>query len=228
MTASYSFVAAYLQDLEKFMKILRRIMFFITRRKIKAEHLNIVFPSGQMRNEPIFNATKQLAKKTIKFNKRELEQFNRAQEKALNFLLTYSIIPNRNENLLCKAQERVRGIKTLDGLIERDHSDTREFMRVSIARNKLNATDFYTSPAWLKLKAEALQIWGKAPCCSCMQTLARRVKHVDHIKPRSKYPHLALKLSNLQVMCESCNMDKGNRNNLDLRNDEQKRRFGAV
>jgi 5-methylcytosine-specific restriction endonuclease McrA len=32
---------------------------------------------------------------------------------------------------------------------------------------------------------------------------------VDHIKPRSKYPGLALVLSNLQVLCRRCNSSKG-------------------
>lgn len=32
--------------------------------------------------------------------------------------------------------------------------------------------------------------------------------HVDHIKPRSKYPALELVLSNLQVLCEDCNLGK--------------------
>jgi len=35
------------------------------------------------------------------------------------------------------------------------------------------------------------------------------ILHVDHIKPRSKYPDLALELKNLQVLCEDCNIGKG-------------------
>lgn len=37
------------------------------------------------------------------------------------------------------------------------------------------------------------------------------VMHVDHIKPRSLYPHLALDIANLQIMCNECNVSKGNR-----------------
>ena len=32
---------------------------------------------------------------------------------------------------------------------------------------------------------------------------------VDHIKPRSKYPELSLKIENLRVLCRSCNAKKG-------------------
>jgi hypothetical protein len=35
--------------------------------------------------------------------------------------------------------------------------------------------------------------------------------HVDHVKPRSKYPELALDLDNLQILCAACNTRKGDR-----------------
>jgi 5-methylcytosine-specific restriction endonuclease McrA len=41
--------------------------------------------------------------------------------------------------------------------------------------------------------------------------------HVDHIKPRKHYPHLALEHSNLQVLCEVCNHGKGNWDQTDWR-----------
>jgi hypothetical protein len=33
--------------------------------------------------------------------------------------------------------------------------------------------------------------------------------HIDHIKPRSKYPELELDEDNLQVLCKDCNYGKG-------------------
>ncbi|WP_232796123.1 HNH endonuclease [Citrobacter rodentium] len=41
--------------------------------------------------------------------------------------------------------------------------------------------------------------------------------HVDHIKPRSLYPHLALDLSNLQIMCNECNVSKSNKDEIKWR-----------
>jgi 5-methylcytosine-specific restriction endonuclease McrA len=41
--------------------------------------------------------------------------------------------------------------------------------------------------------------------------------HVDHIKPKSRYPHLALKFDNLQVLCETCNIEKSNIDETDYR-----------
>ncbi|MFC6439812.1 HNH endonuclease [Bowmanella sp. JS7-9] len=32
--------------------------------------------------------------------------------------------------------------------------------------------------------------------------------HVDHVKPRAKFPELALDINNLQILCETCNLGK--------------------
>jgi len=61
--------------------------------------------------------------------------------------------------------------------------------------------DFYHSPAWIQVRYRALTLYG-AKCQCCGATRADGVIiHVDHIKPRSLYPHLALDLDNLQVLC---------------------------
>lgn len=41
--------------------------------------------------------------------------------------------------------------------------------------------------------------------------------NVDHIRPRSRFPELALTESNLQVLCETCNHGKGNWSERDWR-----------
>ena len=57
-----------------------------------------------------------------------------------------------------------------------------------------------------------------ARCECCGATPADGVRmHVDHIKPRRKYPELALTESNLQVLCEECNHGKGNWDETDWR-----------
>jgi 5-methylcytosine-specific restriction endonuclease McrA len=43
------------------------------------------------------------------------------------------------------------------------------------------------------------------------------VINVDHIKPRRKYPELALTESNLQVLCGTCNHGKGSWDETDWR-----------
>lgn len=68
---------------------------------------------------------------------------------------------------------------------------------------------FYSSPEWRKLRYRAI-LRSKGCCEACGRSRKDGiVLHVDHVKPISKYPHLKLVLSNLQVLCEDCNMGKG-------------------
>ena len=64
---------------------------------------------------------------------------------------------------------------------------------------------FYESSAWQTLRYKALKLHG-AKCQLCG---AQGKLHVDHIKPRSKFPELELRLDNLQVLCQDCNLGKG-------------------
>jgi 5-methylcytosine-specific restriction endonuclease McrA len=68
--------------------------------------------------------------------------------------------------------------------------------------------DFYKTQKWRQLRYQIL----RENVLSC--ALCRSVEgpfHVDHIKPRSKYPELALSKNNLQILCESCNVGKSNK-----------------
>lgn len=74
---------------------------------------------------------------------------------------------------------------------------------------------FYDADPWRRLRYRALTLYGRR-CMSCGTTSA--VFHIDHIKPRSRYPELELEISNLQVLCEACNMGKGAWDETDWRN----------
>jgi 5-methylcytosine-specific restriction endonuclease McrA len=70
--------------------------------------------------------------------------------------------------------------------------------------------DFYTSDLWRSIRYEALVRDG-GKCCACGRTAKNGVVlHVDHIKPRSKFPELQFELHNLQTLCEDCNIGKSN------------------
>lgn len=87
-----------------------------------------------------------------------------------------------------------------------------------LKRNQFIArADFYLSDAWLKVRYRALK--RSQGCCQCCGSRAAKNKplHVDHIKPRSKFPELSLELSNLQVLCFDCNMGKSNVDDTDWR-----------
>lgn len=78
----------------------------------------------------------------------------------------------------------------------------------------LKGNDFYNTREWRELRYKALVMHGKV----CMACGAKEgIFHVDHIKPRSKHPELELILDNLQVLCESCNLGKSNKDETDWR-----------
>lgn len=70
---------------------------------------------------------------------------------------------------------------------------------------------------WKRVRYEALKSAdGRCKCCG--RSAKDGVKlHVDHIKPVSKYPQLAYELSNLQVLCDECNIGKLDRDETDWR-----------
>lgn len=76
---------------------------------------------------------------------------------------------------------------------------------------------FYTSQPWRELRYEALKIHGAACQCCGRTRKDGAVIHVDHIKPRSKYPHLELEITNLQILCEDCNLGKLHKDETDWR-----------
>jgi hypothetical protein len=76
---------------------------------------------------------------------------------------------------------------------------------------------FYVSREWLDLRYRVLQkSGGSCKLCGCRATPDNPI-HVDHIKPRSLHPELALVESNLRVLCKACNMGKSNKDDTDWR-----------
>lgn len=80
--------------------------------------------------------------------------------------------------------------------------------------------EFYISPQWRHLRVRVLSKY-ECKCMMCGRSPKAHgiVIHVDHIKPRSKYPDLALCFENLQLLCEDCNIGKGNKYDTDYRPD---------
>lgn len=85
------------------------------------------------------------------------------------------------------------------------------------AMERLKYLKFYRSHEWRELRQDVFKSYGK----SCMKCLATEtdgaVMHVDHIKPRSLFPSLALDFDNLQVLCAGCNVEKSNKDFTDYR-----------
>jgi hypothetical protein len=80
------------------------------------------------------------------------------------------------------------------------------------------ADDFLLSYEWRKLRMVVLKRRGaRCECCGATPADGKTVINVDHIKPRLKFPELALVESNLQVLCNPCNHGKGNWDETDWR-----------
>ena len=79
-------------------------------------------------------------------------------------------------------------------------------------RVRYSGTDpFYLSPEWQALRYRLIRDSdGKCQACGATAKSSGRPMHVDHIEPRSKRPDLALEYSNLQLLCEACNLGKRN------------------
>jgi hypothetical protein len=82
---------------------------------------------------------------------------------------------------------------------------------------KYDSDSFYDSREWLEVRYKALVKYG-AKCMCCGRTRHDNVIiQVDHIKPKSKYPGMALDIDNLQVLCKECNLGKSNNDSTDWR-----------
>ena len=93
--------------------------------------------------------------------------------------------------------------------------------RVRLREAPVQRKEFYESKEWLQLRVRVLEKYG-CRCMMCGRSYRSHgvVIHVDHIKPRSKYPNLALEFSNLQILCEDCNIGKSNKYETDYRPDD--------
>jgi hypothetical protein len=82
------------------------------------------------------------------------------------------------------------------------------------------ADAFYRSYGWRRLRTDMLEDnrarHGVLTCECCLAT-ATPQWHVDHVRPRSSHPELALEPANLQVLCQDCNVGKGTRYTTDWR-----------
>lgn len=97
---------------------------------------------------------------------------------------------------------RVRRAKKKAAKLEREN----RLKQVQVYKKISLRSDFFETREWQTLRYKTLMRYGrKCMCCGASNTEL----HVDHIKPRSKFPELSLDPENLQVLCRACNYGKG-------------------
>lgn len=106
---------------------------------------------------------------------------------------------------LMRLRSRPRFVKP--GKKKRKGGPVKSLKRLKDLRNRVSHP-FYSSEAWLRLRYRVLVKNGRK-CQACGVDGLETRFHVDHIKPRSRFPALALEEANLQVLCEACNLGKG-------------------
>ena len=110
----------------------------------------------------------------------------------------------------------VKGLRPVEQIKKKKRKSKRAKKKERVEKRAIS-DNFYNSYAWRKLRYVAIKMCG-AKCQCCGRSAADGfVMHVDHIKPRKKFPELALSLSNLQVLCNLCNHGKGNWDETDWR-----------
>jgi 5-methylcytosine-specific restriction endonuclease McrA len=84
---------------------------------------------------------------------------------------------------------------------------SRGSLRIRIKQTLSTREDpFCKTKEWQVLRYKAIKRYGRK-CMAC--GIQATEIHVDHIKPRSKFPKLSYELSNLQILCRDCNLGKG-------------------
>lgn len=87
----------------------------------------------------------------------------------------------------------------------------------AVPQPKVERTGFYWSREWRDLRYRRIKASG-GKCQACGRGKKDgSIIHIDHIKPRSKYPELELDFDNTQVLCDDCNLGKSNTDETDWR-----------
>lgn len=152
--------------------------------------------------------------------KREKEQRRKAREALIQHFSLYKYATNMGI-CLCIHNETKCKMPTTDKQASKMIVQYWKHLQGQVRMRKFYTdSEFYSSTKWKELRFIALQQSG-GRCTLCGASAHDGVQlHVDHIKPRSKYPHLAYDLGNLQILCSDCNLGKSNFDETDFRNPE--------
>lgn len=84
----------------------------------------------------------------------------------------------------------------------------------------VRSAEFLRTWAWRQLRYDTIKRYGPV-CMTCGATprTSGEPIQVDHIKPRSLFPWLAMDPDNLAIACAACNMGKSNRDFTDWRHE---------
>ena len=106
-------------------------------------------------------------------------------------------------------------MKAVDSQITSHYALIRERLFQEAKRERIEYEKFYSSLSGVlreKFLRSRKKVDGHYLCEVCKQAIWwERDVTLDHIKPRSKFPALAMDINNLRIVCRSCNSSKGDR-----------------
>lgn len=124
----------------------------------------------------------------------------------------------KKRNPEAKAQKRelaeIRNLRFRNADLLREIDRLRGELAELRGQAKPKVLGFYDSREWHVLRYKVIKAHGRV-CMACGSN--EGAMHVDHIKPRSRFPELALEFSNLQVLCKACNLGKSSWDETDFR-----------
>jgi 5-methylcytosine-specific restriction endonuclease McrA len=113
-------------------------------------------------------------------------------------------------------REKIAALKGEVERLEKRKDEAREVKLLpgQILYRKGMGREFYSCREWRTVRYQVLQEnakknSGKSKCEQCGAQAGEKPLEVDHVKPRSLFPHLELAKHNLQVLCHDCNQGKG-------------------
>lgn len=125
-------------------------------------------------------------------------------------MMKYLVNQMRFEDKKNKRRSKIKAAKLRQTQGKSANQLSQEWKQSKVRGIHTASDAFLMTYEWRKVRMEALKKYGaKCQCCGATPA-SGAVMNVDHIKPRKLFPHLALDLNNLQVLCHDCNHGKGN------------------
>lgn len=116
----------------------------------------------------------------------------------------------RLENKKNKRRAKIKAAKLRQTQSKSANQLSQEWKQTKVRGIHTSSDAFLMTYEWRKVRMEALKKYGARCQCCGATPVHGAVMNVDHIMPRKLFPHLALDLNNLQVLCHDCNHGKGN------------------
>lgn len=147
--------------------------------------------------------TPDYAKKLVKLAERQERRRQTLPDRQARKVAKKQVLKDK----LCSVSNELAAIKKqLFELTQKSENKFNKYPKYVAGMGK----EFYATREWRSLRWDVIsKAGGKCSVCGKSKKEHGVIMHVDHIKPRSRFPELELDKKNLQLLCEECNIGKG-------------------